>query len=401
MDADNILANLDRVVPFFQPIFSADQHQVIGYEILGRFEENSEYKSLGPFFQDATIPEEYRIEVDNYLLEVALERIKDYGEEFLIFINRDPNLLMFDHGEQFMETLKQHLELDELSRVVLELSDTIDIDNFEPLQHVLAYYKTYGIKVAFDHLGDHSQLDKIAQLSPNILKVNVEQMRISGGDAYQVVLFSLSMLARKIGASLLFENIETEYQLRFAWKNGGRYYQGYFLSRPDLLFIDKHKLREKFQQECQNFISYETKKLEAVYEKTQRFNEEINMFLKVQKRYESHEEMLKVLANKLEKVCFRLYVCDDQGYQTSPNILYKNGEWLIQKGYLNSNWSWRPYFLENIIKMRNEKTGILSDLYSDIETGETIRTFSYPINNKEYVFLDLSYSYLYENDALL
>ena len=189
MDADNILANLDRVVPFFQPIFSADQHQVIGYEILGRFEENSEYKSLGPFFQDATIPEEYRIEVDNYLLEVALERIKDYGEEFLIFINRDPNLLMFDHGEQFMETLKQHLELDELSRVVLELSDTIDIDNFEPLQHVLAYYKTYGIKVAFDHLGDHSQLDKIAQLSPNILKVNVEQMRISGGDAYQVVLF--------------------------------------------------------------------------------------------------------------------------------------------------------------------------------------------------------------------
>ena len=51
--------------------------------------------------------------------------------------------------------------------------------------------------------------------------------------------------------------------------------------------------------------------------------------------------------------------------------------------------------------MRNEKRGILSDLYTDIETVETIRTFSYPINNKEYVFLDLSYSYLYENDGLL
>ena len=238
---------------------------------------------------------------------------------------------MFDHGEEFMETLKRHLTLEELPRVVLELSDTIHkMDNVEPLQHVLAYYRTYGIKVAFDHLGEHSQLDKIAQLSPNILKVNVEQIRKSGGDSYQVILFSLSMLARKIGASLLFENIETAFQFRFAWKNGGRYYQGSYLAKPDILFIDKHLLREKFQQECQNFISYEMKKLEIVYQKTQWFNEELYEFLRLQKRYESHEEMLSVLASKMENICFRLYVCDDQGYQTSPNILHKDGKWLSQ-----------------------------------------------------------------------
>lgn len=402
MDADKILANLDRVVPFLQPIFSADQHQVIGYEILGHFDEQSKYTSLESFIHDEAIPEEYRIEVDNYILDEALKRIKEHGEDFLIFINRDPGLLMFDHGEEFMETLQRHLTLEELPRVVLELADTIyKIDNVEPLQHVLSYYKTYGIKVAFDHLGEHSQLDKIAQLSPNILKVNVEQIRKSGGDSYQVILFSLSMLARKIGANLLYENIETKYQLRFAWKNGGRYYQGGYLAKSDQTFIDKNLLREKFQQECQNFISYETKKLEIVYQKTQLFNEELHEFLKVQKRYESHEEMLKVLTSKLENICFRLYVCDDKGYQTSPNILYKEDKWITQNRYLNRNWSWRPYFLENIIKMRNEKKGILSDLYSDIETGETIRTFSYPINNEEYIFLDLSYSYLYENDGLL
>ena len=128
------------------------------------------------------------------------------------------------------------------------------------------------------------------------------------------------------------------------------------------------------------------KKLEIVYQKTQWFNEELYEFLRLQKRYESHEEMLRVLASKLENVCFRLYVCDDRGYQTSPNILHKDGKWLSQQQYVNSNWSWRPYFLENIIKMRNEKKGILSDLYTDIETSETIRTFSYPVNNKEYIF---------------
>ncbi|MGM9957467.1 MAG: diguanylate phosphodiesterase, partial [Peribacillus sp.] len=67
MDAEKILKNLDRVTPFFQPIFSADQHQVIGYEILGRYEEKGEYESLGTFFHDSSVPEEYRIEVDNYV----------------------------------------------------------------------------------------------------------------------------------------------------------------------------------------------------------------------------------------------------------------------------------------------------------------------------------------------
>lgn len=402
MDADQILSNLNQVEPFFQPIFSADKHQVIGYEIIGYVKENSEYMSLMPFIQDSTIPEEYRIEVDNYILNEALQQIKEYKEDYLIFINRDPNLLMYDHGEEFMEILKRHLDINELPRVVLELSDTIHkMDNVEPLEHLLAYYKTYGIKVAFDHLGEHSQLDKIAQLSPNILKINIEQIRISDGDSYQVVLFSLGMLARKIGANLLFENIETEYQFRFAWKNGSRYYQGSFLSTPKKEFVDRNLLREKFQQACQNFISYEMKKLEVAFEKTQWFNDELQGFFKQQRHYESHEEMLKILAEKLENICFRLYVCDDKGYQTSPNILFLEGKWVTLNSYLNSNWSWRPYFLENIIKMRNEKKGILSDLYNDIETGETIRTFSYPINNKEYIFLDLSYSYLYENDGLL
>ena len=44
------------------------------------------------------------------------------------------------------------------------------------------------------------------------------------------------------------------------------------------------------------------------------------------------------------------------------------------------------------------KKEFLSDLYSDIETGETIRTFSYPLNTHDYLFIDLSYDFLYQNE---
>jgi EAL domain-containing protein (putative c-di-GMP-specific phosphodiesterase class I) len=400
MDAVEILTNLEKVQPFFQPIFSADEHQVIGYEILGRFQHESGDVSLGSFFQDQSVPEEYRIDVDNFLLEKALQQIVKHDEDFLIFINRDPNLLLFDHGEDFLDIINKYLKPDEISRVVIELSDTDYSRNLEQLQHLLVYYKTYGIKIAIDHLGEESHLDRIAQMSPNILKVNLDKLRKTGGDSYQIILFSLSMLARKIGANLLFEHIEQDYQLRFAWKNGARYYQGYYLANPSVDFIDKNLLRETFRSECQNFITFEKRKLETVYQKTVQFNEHIQSLLGKHKKLDTLE-MLEALAKSLQSMCFRLYICDEEGFQKSPNVLQKNGEWIIQKEYVNKNWSWRPYFLENIIKMRYDKRGILSDSYSDIESGETIRTFSYPLNNEVFLFLDLSYSYLYEQEALL
>ena len=86
MDADKILANLKQVVPFYQPIFSADTHQVIGYEILGHIKTESNYTSLESFIHDETIPEEYRIEVDNYILNEALNEIKSTMEKTLKFL---------------------------------------------------------------------------------------------------------------------------------------------------------------------------------------------------------------------------------------------------------------------------------------------------------------------------
>jgi hypothetical protein len=96
-----------------------------------------------------------------------------------------------------------------------------------------------------------------------------------------------------------------------------------------------------------------------------------------------------------------MYVCDEDGFQKTVNIFKEENGWTTQSAYLNKNWSWRPYFLDNIIKLRHEQKGRLSDLYRDIETGETIRTFSFPVNENEYLFIDIAYRYLFEHDELL
>lgn len=49
MDPLDVITNTEKIVPYYQAIFSADEQKVIGYEILGRIHMEGEYKSLGFF----------------------------------------------------------------------------------------------------------------------------------------------------------------------------------------------------------------------------------------------------------------------------------------------------------------------------------------------------------------
>lgn len=404
MDALDILTDLDNVIPFFQPIFSADEHRVIGYEILGRYKGKIEIESLGPFFLDDQIPDEYRLEVDNTVLIKALNMAVDLEKDVLLFINRDADILMHDHGEQFLQILLQYEKKGiALNRIVLEIVERNYKGEFDHLDHLLNYYRTFGMKVAIDKVAnDSSHLDRIGELAPDIIKVDLQALRSTNtGSAFQDVLYSLSLLARKIGATLLFENIEMVFQLQFAWKNGGRYYQGFYLCKPCDHFVDRDMLKERLRNECHTFIVSEKKKLETLYAIAENFQAKIQEYLSKYRKISDYEELLKALSKHMNHIAFRMYICDEDGFQKTPNFFFDNDQWQIQNESLHKNWSWRPYFLENIIKMRNERKGILSDLYIDIETGETIRTFSYPVSANDYLFIDLSYSFLYRYEGLL
>ncbi|WP_191565755.1 EAL-associated domain-containing protein [Metabacillus idriensis] len=405
MDPLDVMTNLEHVKPFYQAIFSADEQKVIGYEVLGRIQMERELKSLGPFFKDESIPDEYRIEADNYILHMALEAFLLNDEDTLIFINRDANLLMLDHGESLLEILFEWKEKGgDLERIVIEITEHTFMGDVTQLTHVFTYYRTYGIKIAVDNVGKgSSNLDRIGMLMPNILKIDLRPLRLTSPlQTYHDVLYSISLLARKIGATILYEEIEVSFQLQYAWKNGGRYFQGDYLQLPGERFIERYTLKEKMIEEFHKFIQFEKKKLENFYEISEVFHQKIHLLVTKEKKLgNSFNELITQLAEDLSDCCFRIYICDADGFQQSGNVLKANGEWKFQPDYFMKNWSWRPYFLENIMKMQIRKKGFFSDLYSDIETGETIRTFSYPIDQHHYLFLDLPYSYLYENEGLL
>ncbi|WP_044337573.1 EAL domain-containing protein [Rossellomorea aquimaris] len=406
MDALEVLTNIEKVIPYFQPIFSADEHKIIGYEVLGRIEvDEGTIESLGPFFGDEEIPDEYKVEVDERITRLALNKFLREGQEGYIFLNRDARLLMLDHGESLLDLLQEYEKKGlNLNRTVIELSEKTFSGDFDQLVHLLLYYKTYGIKIAIDNVGGNSgQLDRLSQFSPDILKVDLFQLRNDAGNkVYKDILYSLSVLARKIGASLLFENIEINFQLQFAWLNGGRYYQGFYLQHPSASFLKPDLLKEKLKEKCQDYIRYEKKHLEAGYEFADVLHKEISQnLLMIKKQSTEFDDILFELGKNFTHKCFRLYICDENGFQVTSNVVKVDQKWRIEPRYKGKNWSWRPYFLENIIRMRINKKGLLSDIYSDIDSGESIRTYSFPFGNGLYLFMDLSYEFLFEEDGLI
>ncbi|WP_374056528.1 EAL-associated domain-containing protein [Rossellomorea sp. FM04394] len=406
MDALEVLTNIEKVIPYFQPIFSADEHKIIGYEVLGRIEvDEGTIESLGPFFGDEEIPDEYKVEVDERITRLALNKFLQEGQEGDIFLNRDARLLMLDHGESLLDLLQEYEKKGlNLNRTVIELSEKTFSGDFDQLVHLLLYYKTYGIKIAIDNVGGNSgQLDRLSQFSPDILKVDLFQLRNDAGNkVYKDILYSLSVLARKIGASLLFENIEINFQLQFAWLNGGRYYQGFYLQHPSASFLKPDLLKEKLKEKCQDYIRYEKKHLEAGYEFADVLHKEISQnLIMIKKQSTEFDDILFELGKNFTHKCFRLYICDENGFQVTSNVVKADQKWRIEPRYKGKNWSWRPYFLENIIRMRINKKGLLSDIYSDIDSGESIRTYSFPFGNGLYLFMDLSYEFLFEEDGLI
>lgn len=403
MDPLEILTNKESLIPFFQPIFSADDHMIIGYEVLGRMKVGQDFHSIGSFFEDESVPDEYRVEIDDFITKMALHELHKF-EDIIVFINRNPNLLMLDRGESLLRLLLSFQEQGfDLKRIVLEITEHNYQGDTEQLNHVLTYLRTYGIKLAIDNVGkDGSNLDRLRMINPDILKVDLSLLRQTAtAQTYLDILYSLSLLARKVGAALLYEDIEMLFQLQYAWRNGGRYYQGFYLAKPEKAIIDKNYRKDLLKKEFHSFITHEKKKLSAQYEICNEFTNRMNQ-LNQKLKTKDYDQLLYNVSQVFSKESFRIYICDGEGFQQSAN-LYKSseGDWVLQAKYRNKNWSWRPYFLENIVRMNYDKRGILSDLYSDVETGEVTRTFSFPLSEQLYLFIDLSYSFLFEQENLL
>lgn len=381
-----------EVRPFFQPILSLQTQEIIGYETLGRRIREGNIESLGPFFKNPDIPEDVQLLIDRHLRERAIEQLASTNDASSLFINLKPSWIYRTYKRTgvlpTIELLrKYHINP---ARIVIEITEEEFIGKLHELTRIVELYREFGCTIAIDDVGSgFSNFDRIASLQPKILKIDLNILKKSAIHAgYKALMQSFSILAAQMGASLLVEGVETKQELHSALQVGARYVQGYLFSKAEPYLQHKDAFKPLLKEEMSLFSQGEFQRnthLSVIHQNLDALTQSVIRILTA----EDADQLIEYSINTMTDNCIRIYICREDGYQISSNYIRKDDAWTKDESYRGANWTWRPYFISNILMMNLQKQGILSQVYTDLDTSHQIQTYSCALGDGYYLFLDL------------
>lgn len=216
----------------YQPIVSARDCSVYGYELLTRGPESSSFRNSDMLFTFAR-ENEMAWDLEKVAVETMvehLESVKDLGERKYL-INLEAETL-----EAFAENFDEMTTFfaGQAGRFVFELTERAWIEDYAAFRQILRKLERRGVGIAIDDAGSgYASLEAIAALSPDYLKVTKGLIANLGSEPIKQDLMKLLVeLARRIGAKTIAEGIETREEYHWCRDLGIDLLQGFYLARP-------------------------------------------------------------------------------------------------------------------------------------------------------------------------
>jgi len=223
---DRIQGVLDDegVNPVYQPIYDLQTGQVVACEALARFPSEPE---RGPdrWFAEAW---DVGLGVPLELLAVraAAQALRRLPPEISLCINASPPTIS---SGGFLDSLNGGAD-----RVTVELTEHLQVDDYEGFTSRLSPLREAGGKVAIDDFGaGYASLRHILKVRPEWIKLDISLTeRIDSNQVAHALATSLVSFAEEVGVRVVAEGIETEEELEALLDIGFRYGQGFFFGVP-------------------------------------------------------------------------------------------------------------------------------------------------------------------------
>lgn len=218
----------------FQPIFSLAHRRSIGYEALLRARDpaGNDVPPLAVFGRSFAPGRWSNLERGVQLMH-ASNFTKIATPEDLLFLNTRPDgfIVSQPYRRLVEDTLKRlHLAPD---HIVLEVLETPNA-NVQRLVEGIAAFRQQGFLIALDDFGaGHSNIDRIWQLQPDIVKLDRSVIEHAGLNAPVARLLPrLVSLLHEAGALVLVEGVETQHEALLAMESEADFAQGFYFARP-------------------------------------------------------------------------------------------------------------------------------------------------------------------------
>lgn len=222
---EGVLGDPARILPVFQPIVELATGREVGVEGLSRFPGEGGGRPDAVFSDAANVGlcEDLELRCAARVLEV-LPRLP---EGMYVGVNLSPATLISPRLDALLPPSIAR-------RVVLEITEMSEVDDYDALTARLVMLRARGARLAVDDAGaGFASLRHILRLGPDHIKLDISLTRgIDGSRAHQTLASAMLMFARETSAELIAEGIETEAELATLRALGVHYGQGYLLGRP-------------------------------------------------------------------------------------------------------------------------------------------------------------------------
>jgi EAL domain-containing protein (putative c-di-GMP-specific phosphodiesterase class I)/GGDEF domain-containing protein len=218
-----------NVTTVFQPLVDLSTGRTIGVEAFSRGPSGSPLMMPRVMF---SLGRETGLlgELDRLCRRRALSSLEDGGRRGLIFINTSLEGLM-DPEWSGGDTLEQLRELGlRPSQVVLDLSEDELGAELEPVAEVIDSLRALGYRISIDNAGSSPRtVAMVERLRPDFVKFDITLVRgVADNQLGRELVRSLASLARRAGAKLVAERVETAEERDVLTACGAQLAQGHF-----------------------------------------------------------------------------------------------------------------------------------------------------------------------------
>ena len=223
---DRALQDATQPQLVFQPIVDLRRGVVAGYEALARF--------AGPpsAFPDLWFAAADRLglgaRLEARVVAAAIAARDSLPEDCFLTVNVSPHLM---HRPELADTLTG---APDLSRLVLELTEHVQVDDHRQLSALLDRCRSVGATVALDDAGSgYSGLQQLALIRPDLVKIDRALVDHADRDEVKLALAELlGSYAGRLDAAVIAEGIERPQELEAFIRLGVPLGQGWLLGRP-------------------------------------------------------------------------------------------------------------------------------------------------------------------------
>jgi EAL domain-containing protein (putative c-di-GMP-specific phosphodiesterase class I)/CheY-like chemotaxis protein len=211
----------------FQPILDLRKRSLVGVEALARF-AGPPNRSPELWFREAAavgLGEELELAA----IRAALHHLPRVPGDAHLALNAS-------HRTAMSHRLLDVLADADAARVVIEITEHEQADDYEALRRSLDALRRRGVRVAIDDAGAGFSLRHAITLDPHILKLDISLVRDVDTDrARRALASALIRYAEEMDVTVIAEGIETDDELRQLLAMGVAYGQGFLLGKPEPL----------------------------------------------------------------------------------------------------------------------------------------------------------------------